>query len=331
MYPVTSLFYKLIIQSIISILDEITSTSLSSRKSISKFWKLNDIRKKWNGNGTVIAILDTNIDWTFLALNADKKCIVEHNLKDLPSVSMEHGTVCAAVAAGRSYSISLTHKYPSGVAPEANFVAYCVARDNNNYSSKAIIASLQHILQNLKDRPVDVVSMSLSFNGNETDISDILAQLSKAGVILVAAAGNDGKHHAELEMPARDKHVISVGSLDENGEELPSCPPNGLVDVLAPGVYSLALSLQDIKGTSIAAAAVAGLVSLLIQCVKESFPGEPALIKRLSEPKVLRLIFNHHMIKCITQKDGKTVDRVLDPKGFFERVSENKALLRNIL
>ncbi len=298
-------------------------------------WRLNEIRKscKWNGNGTVIAILDTKVDRKFLALNADEKCIAEHiHLpKGVSIVSMDHGTVCAAVAAGRSYSISSTQKYPSGVAPEAKFVAYCVAKDSNNFYNEAIISALQHIFDNLEKTPVDVVSMSLSFNGNEKELSDIIAKLSKSSVILVAAAGNFGKNQAELEMPARDKHVISVGSIDENGKEMPSSPPNGLVDVLAPGVYSSALSSQDVKGTSIAAAAVAGLVSLLKQCVKQSFPGEHALIERLSEPEVLRHIFNDSMIKCITQKDEKTVDRVLDPYGFFERVKEDKAWLKEIL
>ena len=259
----------------------------------------------------------------------------------IPSVSIQHGTICAAVAAGQSYSwidssTQQTYIYPGGIAPEADLIVYRVADGSESFHNSAILQALQHIHNNLQNTFVDVVSMSFDFKGGSAgdvvNLHKIIEDLSRSGVILVAAAGNNGMNQARAKMPASIQNVISVGALDRYGYKSCLSPPSGLIDVFVPGEdIPVPLSSEVVQGTSFATAAVAGLVSLMVQCVKQSFPGNLALIKRLSEPEVLKRIFNHHMIKCIPQQDGKTVDRVLDPCGFFEHINEDKTWLETIL
>ena len=315
--------------------------------SLSDVWELKKIRKKWklNGSGTVIAIIDTDFNRICPSFSKKESCHFVDCLSDnRPNVSTQHGTVCAAVAAGHSYSISLSQKYPSGVAPKAALIVYRVS-DGNGYCSAPILQALEEIIKNLKKTPVDVVSMSFSFKGSDEDekkLSKFIKELSDSGVILVAAAGNCGKLQARAKLPASLPHVISCGSLNKEGPSGFS-PSSGLTDVFVPGenipvppnVKGTSEAIRDVevvKGTSVATAAVAGLVALLKQCVTNSFSDEPDLIKRITEPQVLRCIFRHHMITEIYD-EGILVDKVFDPLGFFEQVNkcQGVAWLKGIL
>ena len=245
--------------------------------------------------------------------------------------SAEHGTVCATVAAGHSCKKPATEKYSGGVAPEANLISYRVAK-KKSYNCAAILEALEHIrIKNLDKFQVYVVLMSFSFvgtNEEEKKLGEIIKTLSESGVILVAAAGKYGKY-LEAELPASLPQVISVGGLDDVGDRLRRTPRPDFITVFAPGVYSVPSGSHS--GTSIAAAAVAGLISLLIQCVKKSFPGEPDLIKRLSEPEILKQIFSDHMARN-PPYEYDWEKKCLDPYGFFELASgNNHQSLRNIL
>ncbi len=314
--------------------------SESGEFSLRYAWKLQEIKKKngLDGSETTIAILDTKVNWESGAL-AKKKSKVEHNMlprtEDVTIDSTEngtvcakpweHGTVCATAAAGGRFDNKSV-----GVAPKADLISYQVAKDVNSFSSAAILKALEHIRQNFDKTRVDVVLMSLAFKGTndeEDKLQEIIEKLSKLGVILVAAAGNYGKY-CGAELPASLPQVISVGGLDKFGDALKSTPPPEFITVFAPGVYSVPPA-DSRSGTSIAAAAVAGLVSLLIQCVKKLFPTEPKLIDRLRKPTVLKRIFSDHMT-CDTL-DYEWEKKFPYPHRFFKHANADKKWFRDIL
>jgi serine protease len=82
-------------------------------------------------------------------------------------------------------------------------------------------------------RPVKVINLSLSSSGFNQTVKDAIDRATAAGVLVVAAAGNDGSH--SVNFPADQPNVLGVGATDalknkayysNTGEEL---------DVVAPG------------------------------------------------------------------------------------------------
>ena len=78
------------------------------------------------------------------------------------------------------------------------------------------------------------------------------------------------------------------------------------------------------RGTSFAAPAVGGLVSLTIQCANQVGPPASDYIHQV---KILRNIFKRHMM---TKSDDDQVD-VFDPVGFFLRMIDKPNLLNEIV
>ncbi len=125
----------------------------------------------------------------------------------------------------------------------------------------------------------DVINMSFGTADKMESkiVSEALKAAAKAGVVVVAAAGNDGskaKHY-----PAAVDKVISVGALGTDGAALATFSARGdWVDVAAPGVgiiSALPCGFGSWSGTSMAAPFVAGAAAL-----QSGVGGEPKRDKR---------------------------------------------------
>jgi serine protease len=91
-------------------------------------------------------------------------------------------------------------------------------------------------------RRADVISMSLGGTGFSSGLQDACNQARAAGVVVVAAAGNDGID--ELNYPAAFPGVIAVGAVDINKARAPYSNFGSWVSVVAPGGYMA----QDVNG-----------------------------------------------------------------------------------
>ena len=317
------------------ILGDATFNLLSSAKlSINRVWGIKKIRKECglDGSGTVIAILDTEVDWNHPEL---LRKTFSPKPKKTPSEEINHGTVCAIIAAGD----------PNGIAPKADLLTFRVASDKMSFSSPAILKALRQIQDDLKKSPVDVISMSFDFNGTKDEKEELMKvtkTLSESGVVLVAAAGNDGNYHLEAAMPAKFKHVISVGALNDIGERSRTNPPEDVVDVYAPGEdgnlgvvpsqekYVVTRTAgqtsrvfdetyDSVKGSFIATPVIAGIVSMLIQHVKQQ-QQKPELLEKIRNTEVLKKIFNN----------ATTPKGVFHPSILFKKLNQDKTFLEKI-
>ena len=297
--------------------------------STSSAWNLESLKAGGlDGTGTVIAIFDTAVNLqlpAFLQKNyLNQITVLDFLPREIPISLTEHGNVCASVAAGHGYQYSPTTTVPSGVAPNAHLILYRVAEGDHCYNDAVLVALDDVKARTERGIKIDVVSISYDFGETyKEEMYRKIKILTENGVVVIAAAGNRGHYQAHASIPALFDNVISVGALDRNGFEskFNSC---GRIDVFAPGEDIPTPSSGIIWGTSFAAPAISGLVSLLKQFANEV--GPPASL-HIHNVEILRSIFQTHMI---TRSDNNKVD-IFDPVGFFLRMIDNHNLLNEIV
>jgi subtilisin family serine protease len=103
--------------------------------------------------------------------------------------SGDHGThVAGTIAATRGNGLGIT-----GVQPHAKILALKVSTDGNSLATDDILAAFDYAIE-LKERGVNLVAVNASYGGTSSTAIERagVESLRDAGIILCAAAGNDG-------------------------------------------------------------------------------------------------------------------------------------------
>jgi len=119
-----------------------------------------------------------------------------------------------------------------------------------------------------------VINSSLGADSRSAVISQAVANAISAGVIFVAAAGNNS---GKVGYPGADPGVVTVSSIDQNGQPSNFTSRGPEVDWQAPGGDILSLKLggdtTKMSGTSMASPAVAGVYLLAVTAGKTDAKG----------------------------------------------------------
>ncbi|WP_189171459.1 S8 family serine peptidase [Pilimelia anulata] len=261
------------------------------------------------GKGVGVALIDTGVapvaglpaakvvngpDLSFESQSADLRYLDSYG----------HGTHMAGIIVGNDTATGTV-----GLAPDVKLTSIKVGTANGTVDVSQVIAAVDWVVQHRNDdpaNPIKVINLSYGSGGTVEEWNDSLGFAAEkawqSGIVVVAAAGNDGNSFGSLANPASDEWILSVGAADTKGTTTVSDDvlttftnqPRGgkQLNILAPGASILSLrdplsyidgtypaarsgeTLFKGSGTSQAAAVVSAAVALIRQSKPSATPDQ---------------------------------------------------------
>ena len=184
-----------------------------------------------DGTGIGIAILDSGIDTGHHSfLNRSNSVRVVYN-KDFTGEGRTddpygHGTHVASLAAGNG---RIANAQYVGIAPNANMINLRVLNARGIGNTASVLHALDWIVANRTTYNIRVVNMSLGMPAVDSYRNDPVCRavrmLVDAGVVVFAAAGNNGKDsdgnkvYGRIHSPGNEPSVITVGASNTYGTD----------------------------------------------------------------------------------------------------------------
>ncbi|MFI5578377.1 type VII secretion-associated serine protease mycosin [Streptomyces sp. NPDC051822] len=241
---------------------------------------LDELWQDTKGKGVRVAVIDTGVDDVNQQLRpaVDAKAGKDYLKPDKknPGFGDEkrgktdgtvddvgHGTKVAGIIAARPRKGTGF----VGIAPEATIIPIRQNDEKNSGKSDTMALAIDHAVA----KDADVINISQDTTQPLADDSPMglaIARAIKAGVVVVASAGNDGMDgKLKNTYPAAFPGVLAVASSDRNNERAPFSQSGTFVGVAAPGVDIVSTvpgggQCVD-NGTSFSAPYVAGVAALL--------------------------------------------------------------------
>ncbi|MFI7534708.1 S8 family serine peptidase [Streptosporangium sp. NPDC049376] len=254
------------------------------KMNVEQAWKIT------KGVGVTVALVDSDVDAQVPELRG--RVTVGPEMGSAGPVGDDakevwHGTAMASLIAGggRGEGGLL------GIAPEARVLSLPLILRDSEQSAPPLPeqdrrtgtnSPVARAIRYAADHGAKVVSMSLGAYGPQKSEREAVSYALAKGVVLVAAAGNDGetpyavkKDTSFWSFPAGYSGVIGVGAVNERSEPAGFSSDNLSVLVSAPGVEVPVVvpggGYRPSDGTSSAAALVAGVAAL----IKAKYPDMP--------------------------------------------------------
>jgi len=218
-----------------------------------------------------LAILDTGVQSSDVAMVAGWSAFGSDPSQDPNG----HGTSLASIAAATTNNnIGIAGVAYSGVSI---MPVQVIGADGTGQDSDIVSGVTWAV-----DNGANVILMAFSDAGTSTALQDAVNYAWNHGVVVVAAAGNDGSTSPTY--PAGDANVVGVGATDQNDAMWSGSNISQSVFLTAPGVEIAAETaggtLVSITGTSASAAIVAAAAALLKAHDTNATPG--MIVNRLA-------------------------------------------------
>jgi subtilisin family serine protease len=236
-----------------------------------------------------VAVLDSGID----SGHPDLKAAIEqyHHDGNGERDFLGHGThVSGTIAAVVNNSV--------GIAGIANCRLHCwkifddpkAGSEEQNFNfefySKALATAL--------DSEIKVINLSIGGTGHSRTEAAVFQELADAGVVVVAAMGNEFEDGNPKEYPAGYRGALGVGAIDEADKRASFSCTGVHIGLVAPGVnilstvprvrasFANSTDYDSWPGTSMATPHVAGAAALVYGNTSKSKAAADAVVKRLT-------------------------------------------------
>jgi len=253
----------------------------------------------YKGTGIGVAVLDTGV-YPHPDLTAPVNRITAFadfiKGRKKPYDDNGHGTHVAGAIAGNG---KLSGGKYRGTAPRANIIGLKVLDRDGAGPTSNIIQALQWCIDNRKTYNIRIINMSLGGSATESYRNDpicrAVAKAWKSGIVVCAAAGNEGPDARTINTPGILPQIITVGAVDDkrtvtvNDDVIADFSSRGPTvdnlakpDVTAPGVDIVSLRSPGsridrdnsdlrvgrnyfrLSGTSMATPVCAGVAAIIV-------------------------------------------------------------------
>ena len=206
------------------------------------------------GPGKTVTIVDTGVDLGHQEF-VGRPNLVALNTQEPQPIGGVHGTEVASVVGASVNGIGMV-----GIYPEAQLQTWDVALGAGTELASSDIAA--GILAAASTGP-GVINLSVGADGIDLAIQQAIEMAIHKGMLVVAAAGNDGEDGSPLSYPASLPHVLTAAATDEQNQPASFSSRSRFVDLAAPGQdITVASALDDSwttdAGTSFSSPLVAG-------------------------------------------------------------------------
>jgi serine protease AprX len=277
---------------------------------------------RWTGRSVGVAVIDSGLE---MSAEFQGRVTAFYDFtggKTQPGYPFDdygHGTHVAGTIGG-SGALSYGRDY-RGIAPDVRFTILKVLDARGAGFTSDVVRAIDFAVANRSRFGIDIINLSLGHPIYEPAATDPLVlaveRAAKAGIIVVTAAGNLGKHpttglpgYAGITSPGNAPSAITVGAamthdtVARSDDRIPDYSSSGptwydaLVkpDVLAPGHNIVAVGSKRgalyktypqlkaadsdymrLSGTSMATGVTTGLVALMVEAHDATDPGTPPL------------------------------------------------------
>jgi len=220
------------------------------------------------GSGMRIGMVDGAVNVKTPVLKGQRVIYEGFNAKNRKPAGVAHGTAVAAMLVGRPAG----EQTIGGLLPGAQLYAAGIFEMRGG-KQVGNLANMMKAADWLVKNRVNVINMSIAGGGNGV-MTFVLNKLLQEGIVVVAAAGNNGPR-AEPAWPAAHPKVIAVTAIDQKLRIYQHANQGGYVDFSAPGVNLVTQTPGGIKqqsGTSFAAPFITAMVAIHLDA---GFPTDP--------------------------------------------------------
>jgi len=219
-----------------------------------------------------VAVIDTGVDYNHPSLKDNAVPGYDFNSNDSDPMDVTssqnpgHGTHCAGIIG----ATGVVEGGTIGISPEVSIMPIRFLNENGGGDLNNGIKAIDYAIS----KKVDVISASWGAPVSRTQarpLIEAVERATKAGIIFVAAAANDGKNNDGYEVYPANTNVEGFISVAASGpdDEKPSWSNYGarLVHLASPGLNIVSTlpggKYDKMSGTSMATPLVAGLVAFL--------------------------------------------------------------------
>lgn len=239
------------------------------------------------GSGIGIAVLDSGIyiHPDFIQGGNRIKAFRDFiNHRELPYDDNGHGTHIAGIIAGNG---CLSDGKYMGMAPKSHLIILKILDHKGNGTAETVCRAIEWTVKNQARFHIHIMNISIGAKAGEKSsesrmLTEAVEYAWDHGLIVVAAAGNNGPDPGSVTSPGTSKKIITVGASPENFyglQQKSSCPFSGRgptencvckPEILAPGfrIYSCGNTRTRLyavrSGTSMAAPVVSGGIALIL-------------------------------------------------------------------
>lgn len=250
------------------------------------------------GKGVTVAVIDTGIHPHKDFTEPVNRIVAFRDFvggRRAPYDDNGHGTHVAGIVGGNGYGSRGRYK---GIAPEVNLVGVKVLDASGMGKLSTVIRGIQWCVEQKDALGIRVINLSLGGPAVESYRDDPVARAVEraweSGLVVCAAAGNEGPKPKTIGSPGIHPRIITVGAADDRntpsrrGDRVASFSSRGPTidglpkpDLLAPGVNITAPSRSRFRlpfrnrpefadyvtmsGTSAATPVCSGIVALMLQ------------------------------------------------------------------